>query len=80
MRLLLAFIAVPLIEIGLFIQVGDAHWPVAHLNNCTFVTGHCIGTCAGAQSRNRASCIKMRYKDSFLGHAKTQPNRWHMGQ
>ncbi|MDA9215073.1 FxsA family protein, partial [Planktomarina temperata] len=29
MRLLIAFIAVPLIEIGLFIQVGDAIglWP-----------------------------------------------------
>ncbi|MDB9720136.1 FxsA family protein, partial [Planktomarina temperata] len=41
MRLLIAFIAVPLIEIGLFIQVGDAigPWPTLLIVLLTAIVG-----------------------------------------
>jgi len=69
MRLLIAFIAVPLIEIGLFIQVGDAIGPLANVayrfidrrcwNRAGAQSGHTGVTCApkivsGNERSNRA--------------------------
>ncbi len=52
MRLLLAFIAVPLIEIGLFIQVGGAIglWPTLFVVLLTAVVGTWLVRSQGAQT------------------------------
>ena len=51
MRLLIAFIAVPLIEIGLFIQVGDAIglWPTLLVVLLTAIAGTALVRSQGAQ-------------------------------
>ena len=51
MRLLIAFIAVPLIEIGLFIQVGDAIglWPTLLIVLLTAIAGTALVRSQGAQ-------------------------------
>ena len=51
MRLLIAFIAVPLIEIGLFIQVGDAIglWPTLLIVLLTAVAGTALVRSQGTQ-------------------------------
>jgi len=50
MRLLIAFIAVPLIEIGLFIQVGDAIglWPTLFIVLLTAIVGTALVRSQGA--------------------------------
>ena len=51
MRLLIAFIAVPLIEIGLFIQVGDTIglWPTLFIVLLTAIVGTALVRSQGAQ-------------------------------
>ena len=51
MRLLIAFIAVPLIEIGLFIQVGDAIglWPTLLIVLLTAIVGTALVRSQGTQ-------------------------------
>lgn len=51
MRLLIAFIAVPLIEIGLFIQVGDAIglWPTLLIVLLTAIAGTALVRSQGTQ-------------------------------
>ena len=53
MRLLIIFIAVPLIEIGLFIQVGDkiGLWPTLLIVLITAITGTWLVRSQGAQTR-----------------------------
>ena len=51
MRLLIAFIAVPLIEIGIFIQVGDTIglWPTLFIVLLTAIVGTALVRSQGAQ-------------------------------
>ena len=54
MRLLIAFIAVPLIEIGLFVQVGDAIglWPTLLIVLLTAIAGTALVRSQGTQVVN----------------------------
>ena len=57
MRLLIAFIAVPLIEIGLFIQVGDAIglWPTLLIVLLTAIAGTALVRSQGTQVESWAT-------------------------
>jgi UPF0716 protein FxsA len=72
MRLLLAFIAVPLIEIGLFIQVGDyiGLWPTLLIVLLTAVIGTSLVRNQGIQAlvKLQSAFVSMRDPTEPLAH------------
>ena len=72
MRLLLAFIAVPLIEIGLFIQVGDyiGLWPTLLIVFLTAVIGTSLVRNQGIQAlvKLQSAFVSMRDPTEPLAH------------